>query len=125
MSVIFDAMLIPQLPEREAIAALNKALHDKDAERHQTFNEINMDHAGGSKVFTTDVYAAAFNHFVPSDVEDCICDAPWRAPAWVLYVRELGDYHYDEETSLTAVTVEALLAGRVASSRTRPTTMED
>jgi hypothetical protein len=121
MSVIFDAMLIPQLPEREAIDALNKALYFKDTDRHQQFGKLNTDQAGGSKAFCTDVYAAAFNHLIPDEVEDCICAAPWQAPAWVLYVRDLGDYHYNEDTSLIAVTVEALRAERAASSRTQQT----
>lgn len=117
MSVIFDAMLIPQIGEREAIEAVNKALYFKDTERHQQFGQLNMDDAGGSKAFCTDVYAAAFNHLIPDDVEECICAAPWKAPAWVLYVRDLGDYHYNEDVSLTAVTVEALRAERAATSR--------
>lgn len=114
MSVIFAAMLVTVLPENEAIRELNRLLHIKDEARHQTFNEIDMDHAGGSKVFTTDVYAAAFNHFIPSDVEDCICQAPWRAPQWVLYIREMGDYDYGDgdESSLTAQTVADLRASR-------------
>jgi hypothetical protein len=112
MSVTFDAMLIPQLPEREAIEAVNKALYFTDTERHQQFRQINTDAAGGSKAFCTDVYAAAFNHLIPDVVEECICVAPWKAPAWVLYVRDLGDYHYDEDVSLAAVTVEALRAER-------------
>jgi hypothetical protein len=110
VSVTFDAMLICALREVEAVRELNRLLHIKDTARRQTFNEIDMDGAGGTKVFTTDVYAACFNHVTPSDVEECICAAPWRHPGWVLYVRDLGDYHYDEDESLTARTVAQLRA---------------
>ena len=101
-------MLICQLNEADAVRELNRLLHIEDTARRQTFNEIDMGHAGGAKVFTTDVYATCFNHFIPHDVEDCICAAPWRYPAWVLYVRDLGDYRYDEDESLTARTVAQL-----------------
>lgn len=108
MSVIFNAMLIFELSDRPGVEALNKLLYEVDTERHQQFGEINMDGAGGSKFFTQDVYAAAFNHLTPDDVEDCVCRASWRFPATVLYIRDLGDYHYDEDRSLSARTVEEM-----------------
>ena len=117
MSVIFDAMLVAFMNEDDAIEALNKALDEKDTERHQSFERINMDGAGGSKFFTTYVYAAAFNHLAPGDVEECICAAPWRYPRSVLYVMELGDYFHGDydDTPLAAQTVEDL---RAAAQRT-------
>src|SRR4051812_3260126 len=112
MSVIFDAMLILELGDQEAIEALNKALYFADTERHQQFGKVDFDRAGagGSKTFTTTVYAAAFNHFTPTDVEGCIRAAPWRYPECVLYVRDLGDYHYDEPSGLSSQTVAELRA---------------
>lgn len=108
MSVTFDAMLVLALRDNEAMRELNRLLHIKDEARHQTFNAIDMDGAGGSKFFTTDVWSACFNHFAPDDVEQCVCSTSWRHPDWVLYVRDLGDYHYDETNSLSAQTVTQL-----------------
>jgi hypothetical protein len=112
MSVTFEAMLIVVLHEDETMRELNRLLHIKDEQRHQQFNKLDTDHAGGSKVFGLDVWAACFNHLIPDDVEDCIAAAPWRDPQWVMYVRDLGDYHYDEETGFTAMTVAELRASR-------------
>lgn len=111
MSVIFDAMLILELSDREAIDALNRALYFKDTERHQQFGKVDMDKggAGGSKSFTTNVYAAAFNHFIPDDVEECVREAPWRYPQTVFYIRELGGYSYGgEDEGLTMRSVEQM-----------------
>lgn len=118
MSVIFDAMLIFELPDPDGMRDLNLLLHIADPERRQTFNEIDMDGAGGSKFFTTDVWAAAFNHFTPADVEDCICAANWCHPQFVHYVRELGDYVYDEDVSITMRTVAQLRAKRAEEEAT-------
>jgi hypothetical protein len=123
VSVIFNAMLILEMSDRGGVEALNKLLYEKDTERHQQFGKVDMDGAGGTKFFTTDVYAAAFNHFVPEDVEECIAQTPWRFPDTVLYVRDLMDYHYDEARSLSARTVTELRAG--ASRRTQETPEED
>jgi hypothetical protein len=111
MSVIFDAMLVLEMDDRNGIAALNRLLHEADAERHQQFAQIDMGGAGGSKFFTKPVYAAAFNHFIPEDVEECIRATPWRRPEWVLYVMDIGDYHLgDDERSLSARTVAEMIA---------------
>lgn len=96
MSVTFEAMLIFELPDRDGMADLNRRLYEADTERHQQFNRIDMDHAGGTKFFTTEVWAACFNHFTPSDVEDCIAATQWRYPEWIMYVEDLGDYHYSD-----------------------------
>jgi hypothetical protein len=97
MSVIYDAMLLVNLREDEAIDAVNRALYGRDTACHQQFNKIDMDGAGGSKAFCTYVYAAAFNHLLPSDVEKAIAAAPWRHPDWVLYVYDPGDYYLGDE----------------------------
>lgn len=94
MSITFEAMILPAFAEREAIEALNKALYIADTERHQQFNAVHMGTAGGSKFFTSDVYAACFNHFIPDDVEDYVRNAPWRHPDHVLYLVHMGDDDY-------------------------------
>jgi hypothetical protein len=110
VSVIFDAMLVFGLSDRRGRADLNRRLYHADTERRQQFGEVDVDRAGagGSKVFTTDVYAASFNHLTPSTVEECIVAAEWQYPETILYVRDLGDYHYDEDVSLSAQTVAQL-----------------
>lgn len=115
MSVIFNAMLVFEMADRQGVEALNRLLHKADSERHQQFAKIDMGGAGGSKYFTGDVYAAAFNHFIPNDVEDCIRATPWRNPNWVLYVRDPGDYdHGDGDRSLSAQTVADMIRGAAA-----------
>lgn len=48
--------------EQPAIDALNEWLAEHDVARHQRLEPIDMEHAGGTKLFTTDVWAAAFNY---------------------------------------------------------------
>lgn len=110
VSVTFQAMLIPGLgDEHEAVRALNVALHIADAERHQNFEPVDMEAAGGTKSFTNAVYAACFNHLVPTDVEECVVGAPWRYPEYVLYLRDLGDYSMDgDPIGWTCETIAAL-----------------
>jgi hypothetical protein len=113
MSVTFEAMLILTPSDFKAIEALNEALYRADNERHQQFKPIQMDGAGGSKYWTTDVYAACFNHLTPHDVEACVRDAPWRYPEWVLYIVERGDYHmpdHGDESPLSARTIAEIQA---------------
>lgn len=96
MSVIFDAMLVVPYGEAAAIDRVNAALFTADTSRHQQFAQCQMDDAGGNKVFCTDVYAAAFNHLLPSVVRAAVLAAPWHNPAAVLYIQNLtGDYEAD------------------------------
>lgn len=95
MSVICDYLIVTGMQEEEAMRALNLSLHTADEARRQTFNEVNMDGAGGVKVYTDNVYAAAFNHFIPYDIDDCIAAAPWRYPDMVVVVMSSGDHDID------------------------------
>jgi hypothetical protein len=113
VSVMFEAMLLPSLNEAGAVRELNRLLHIADSARHQQFGEIDMRFAGGTKFFTRPVYAACFNHLTPGEVEECICAAPWRYPEHVLYLRDLGDYSWDDDPlGWTAQSVAELAASR-------------
>ena len=94
MSVIYDAVLLMD-DEKKAVTELNRQLRLTDTAREQQFERIDTYHAGGTKSFTRDIYAAAFNHLSPSTVEDAICHAPWSNPGKVIYVRDLMDYDGD------------------------------
>ena len=62
----FTDVLIQGVRETE-IAPLNEWLLEHDPERQQQFREISMEGAGGTKVYTSDVWAAAFN-YMPFDL---------------------------------------------------------
>jgi len=95
MSVIVDYMIVLDNYEDEAMDVVNKLLDEVDDARHQQFRKIGMGRAGGSKFYTSDVWAAAFNHLIPTDVDDCIASAPWRYPDEVLVIVSGPDYDID------------------------------
>lgn len=49
--------------DEKLIDKINTWCHENDPERHQTLHKIATDNAGGTKLFTGYIYAAAFNHF--------------------------------------------------------------
>lgn len=85
MSVICDAMLICGMPEDEAIREVNDHLRAADHVRQQTFASIDMGGAGGTKHFTGDVYAAAFNHLPGGWVRLAVVQTEWLVPDDAIY----------------------------------------
>lgn len=84
MSVITHVLVQGASPHD--MAALNEWAFAADPERHQKFEMIDMDKAGGSKFFVEDVYAAAFNHFPWWDLLDKLQDGKtWRQSGEVFW----------------------------------------
>jgi hypothetical protein len=63
--------------------------------RSQGFAKLDDEAAGGSKVFCSEVWAGAFNHVVPSDIEDHVAAMPWPRPERVFLYVNAYDYDID------------------------------
>jgi hypothetical protein len=59
----------------------------------QRFHPLDVEAAGGRKVFCGSVYAACFNHLPPGYVEDFVRSLPWGHGSGVLVI----DYEHDED----------------------------
>lgn len=92
MSVIVDAAILLSGHEHDAIEAVNARLREEDTARRQQFQKLDVDKAGGSKWFTGEIWAAAFNHLIPHDIEEAVAVAPWRYPDEVVYWQDAYDY---------------------------------
>jgi hypothetical protein len=79
MSLITDVVIVAMSRENDAIAHVNKHLMATDR-RQQQFRPLDMDAAGGGKVASSAVYAAAFNFVDLFDLKDALLAAPWRFP---------------------------------------------
>jgi hypothetical protein len=82
MSLITDVVVVAMSREDDAIAYVNKHLTANDV-REQQLAPLDMSAAGGGKVASSAVYAAAFNYVDVPDLRDALLAAPWRFPAWV------------------------------------------
>ena len=85
MSVITDVVIVTMHGEDEAVAHVNRWLKDNDP-REPQLNRLDAEKsgAGGTKVSSTVLYAAAFNFLDVSGLEDAIRAAPWRCPSFVV-----------------------------------------
>ena len=81
MSYITDVVVVAMSWEDEAIAHVNK--HLMAAGQRQQIAPLGMDAAGGRKVASSRVYAAAFNYVDLAALKDALLAAPWRFPGWV------------------------------------------
>lgn len=79
MSFITDVVIVASCHEDDAIAAINGWLAANDSLRQQ-LNEISTDGAGGRKVASMSVHAAAFNFLDQGGFEEVFRAAPWRIP---------------------------------------------
>jgi hypothetical protein len=82
VSHITDVVVVAMSDERDAIAHVNKHLMATDP-RQQQFAPLDMDAAGGGKVASSAVYAAAFNYIDLADLKSALLAAPWKFPGWV------------------------------------------
>lgn len=69
MSYITDVVIYGA--KKEAMDNVNAWLQENDPERHQALQPLDVDVAGGSKFFTSSIYAAAFN-YMPLDLIDLL-----------------------------------------------------
>lgn len=85
MSVITDVVIVTMHGEDEAIAHVNRWLAENDP-RQPELNRLDAETAGagGTKVSSAVLYAAAFNFVDGPGLEDAIRTAPWRCPSFVV-----------------------------------------
>lgn len=97
MSVITDVVIVTMHGEDEAIARVNDWLAQNDP-RKPRLNRLAAEEAGagGTKVSSAVLYAAAFNYVDGSGLEDAIRAAPWRCPSFVVA-------YFDDEFTPTFV----------------------
>lgn len=80
--MITDVVIVATIDEGAAITALNAwcaAEHDG-----QQINEISADGAGGHKVASVHLYAAAFNYLHLTEFLDAVRNVRWRLPHSVI-----------------------------------------
>lgn len=85
MSVITDALIVTMHGEDEAIAHVNRWLAENDPRKPQ-LSKLDAEDAGagGTKVSSMVLYAAAFNYVDLGGLEEAIRAAPWRCPSSVV-----------------------------------------
>lgn len=85
-------MVIYTAYDDEAMGRLNAWCAERD-ERRQQFEPLNMDAAGGFKVFTSQVWAMAGNYFPHEDLIDAFPSFDWRYPQAAVLI--VDDSHTD------------------------------
>lgn len=77
MSVITHATIQIRNAPEQVRNCIRYDIPDVMDERRQAFKWIPMDHAGGSKYFVIETFAAAFNHIDPRSLIDWFRTLPW------------------------------------------------
>lgn len=85
MSVITDMVLFTESHEDEAVARLNAWCSENDYS-NQEFSRLDTDAAGGRKVFTSQVWAMAGNHFRHEQLIEVLPSFGWRYPHHVVLI---------------------------------------
>ncbi len=80
MSSITDMVIFAGAMDDEAMARLNAWCAERDTERGQQFRKLDVDAAGGVKVFTSDVWAMAGNYFPYEDLVEALPTFGWMYP---------------------------------------------
>lgn len=92
MSTISQMVLFTLGWDDEAVARLNEWCAAND-ERGQQFQELNADAAGGTKVFTSKVWAMAGNYFRHEMLAEVLPSFGWRYPHHTVLI---VNYEHDE-----------------------------
>ncbi len=93
MSTITDMVLFTEGYDDEAVARLNAWCADDDTERQQQFQRLDTDAAGGSKVFTSQVWAMAGNYVRYEVLGELLPTFGWKYPHHTVLV---VNYQHDE-----------------------------
>ncbi len=96
MSLITDVLITTAADESPAVAFVNEWLASLPSHIVQQLNEISTDGAGGCKVSSLHVYAAAFNYLPVTEFTGAVRRAPWCFPRSVVA-------YIDDETDGTCV----------------------
>lgn len=93
MSVIVDLVVLHDGSEDKAMAQLNAWCAENDTARQQQFERIGTDEAGGNKVFCSEVWAMAGNHFPHYLLSEAFPSFGWLRPEKALLVinHEMSD----------------------------------
>lgn len=91
MSYITDVVVVLDHISPEDEACLTAPM-PFDVERGQSLRAINMEHAGGLKVFCSKVYAGAFNFLPVEEFEGWVIEVLANASNPVVWVSTEGDH---------------------------------
>lgn len=92
MSCITDMVIYTCHPETEAMAELNVWCATDDEARHQQFRPLDAEMvAGGTKVFTSYVWAMAGNYFRAEALAEMLPTFRWVAPETVVLIATTED----------------------------------
>ncbi len=80
MSSITKMVIYIGFRDEAAMARLNAWCAEHDTDREQQFEKLNMDAAGGMKVFTGQVWAMAGNYFPAEDLVEAFGSFGWLCP---------------------------------------------
>lgn len=95
MSFITDVLITTAAGESPAVAFVNEWLAGLPSHCVQQLAEISTDGAGGCKVSSLHVYAAAFDYLPVAEFTGAIRRAPWRFPLSVVaYIDNEADDTY-------------------------------
>lgn len=102
-------VIVPHYEKLDAMHGVNRELYWADKERHQQFNQCQMNDAGGSKYFTTDVWAACFNHLTPEVIETALAGGEWSRPNEVFVFWDPEDFYIGYESTPSGMGLEKII----------------
>jgi hypothetical protein len=96
MSVVTDMIIITDCDETESMELVNAWCAENDVERHQQFNELNTDAAGGTKYLGSRIWATGGNFFPYMDLVQVFHTFNWRNPTSVVLIINHEDKEYTQ-----------------------------
>lgn len=104
MSYITQAVLVLGVLEEESSVVMVNA-HLQKSGHEQSFKRLATSAAGGSKVYSGQIWAAAFNYVPSDDVRSAVKAARWEEPETVfLVLNEENDTSSAERVSTLQAT---------------------
>lgn len=96
-------MVIYTACDDEAMAKLNAWCAEHDTDRQQRFERLDVDAAGGVKVFTCEVWAMAGNYFPYEGLVEVFPSFGWRYPEDAILI--VDDAHVNGSQVIRAAAV--------------------